>query len=258
MIQSFNGFSYELRPGAEKIIEERIAPLVVRLEADYDHEIQPLWHDVYLPDDIMANYKELEDEFILQIEQGEIVASNAAVVGGKLRQFANGAVYLQDDCDERFWAEVHDYKLQALGSILGELNGFPCLVFYEFQSDRDRILERWPNTPCLGGGVSPQQAEKNIADFNAGKIPMLIAHPKSAAHGLNLQEFSNRVVWFGMTWNLEWYQQAIARLARQGQQHEFVFVHHIVCVGTRDERVKEVLQGKEVRQNNLLEALARR
>ena len=258
MVKSFNGFSYDLLPNAPEKIEEKIAPLVVRLEADYDHTIQPLWHDVYLPDDIMAQYKELEDEFYLRLEQGEIVASNAAVVGGKLRQFSNGAIYMYDDCDERFWGKVHDYKLDMLDSILSELNGFPCLVFYEFQSDKERILARWPETPCLGGGISPKESTKIIDDFNAGKIPMLIAHPKSAAHGLNLQEFSNRVIWFGMTWNLEWYIQAIARLAREGQQHEFVFVHHIVCVGTRDERVKEVLELKDQTQQSLLKALAQR
>lgn len=258
MVKSFNGFSYDMRSGAAELIKEKIAPLVVRLEADYDHTIQPLWHDVYLPDDLMGQYKELEDEFYLKLEEGEIIASNAAVVGGKLRQFANGALYMYDDCDERFWSKVHDYKLDMLASILSELNGFPCLVFYEFQSDKERILERWPNTPYLGGGVSPEASTKIIDNFNAGKIPMLIAHPKSAAHGLNLQEFSNRVIWFGMTWNLEWYKQAIARLAREGQKHEFVFVHHIICVGTRDERVKEVLEQKNQTQQGLLQALARR
>ena len=258
MIKSFNGFSYDMRVGAAKEIEEKIAPLVVRLEADYDHTVQPLWHDVYLPADIMSQYRELEDEFYLQLEAGDVVASNTAVVGGKLRQFANGAIYMHDDCDERFWAQIHDYKLDMLASILSELNGFPCLVFYEFQSDKERILERWPNTPFLGGGLSPQESTKIIDDFNAGKTPMLIAHPKSAAHGLNLQEFSNRVIWFGMTWNLEWYKQAIARLAREGQQHEYVFVHHILCVGTRDEKVKEVLEQKNKTQQELLQALAQR
>ena len=258
MIKSFNGFSYDMRPGAAEEIEERIKPLVVRLEADYDHTVQPLWHEVYLPDDLQKKYKEFEDEFIMQVESGEVVASNAAVLGGKLRQFANGALYLTDDDDKRRWEKVHGLKLDQLQSILSELNGFPCLVFYEFQSDRDRILARWPNTPTLGGGQSPAESVKIIDRFNEGKIPMLIAHPKSAAHGLNLQGFSNRVIWFGMTWNLEWYQQAIARLARQGQKHAQVFVHHIIAAGTSDERVKDVLQQKGATQKALLDALSKR
>lgn len=255
MIKSFNGFSYEMRPGAVEEIEEKIAPFILRLEAKDDHEIVPLYTDIYLPPELREQYNELEHEFYLQLEAGEIVASNSAVVGGKLRQFANGAVYATDECDERYWIPIHDLKIQALQSILSELNGSPALVFYEFQSDRDRILAKWPKTPCLSG-MSGEESQRAFADFNSGKIPMLLAHPATGSKGLNLQELSNRVIWFGMTWNLEWYIQGIARVGRKGQKAKHVYVHHIRCVGTRDERVIEVIGRKDMTQKDLLQALA--
>ena len=258
MIKSFNGFSYDMRPGAIEEIEEKIAPFILRLEATHDHELVPLYTDVYLSPELREQYNELEREFYLALEQGEIVASNSAVVGGKLRQFANGAIYATDECDERYWIPIHDLKIQALQSILNELNGSPALVFYEFQSDRERILARWPKTPVIGGGMSGEESARIIADFNAGKIPMLLAHPASGSKGLNLQELSNRVIWFGMTWNLEWYLQGNARVSRQGQKQEYVYVHHIRCVGTRDERVIEVINNKDLTQKELLQALATR
>jgi SNF2 family DNA or RNA helicase len=257
MIKSFNGFSYDLRPGAEDEIEEKIAPYVCRLKAPHKDRIVHRYTDVYLPEELMAQYRELENEFYLALEGGEIVASNAGVVGSKLRQFANGAVYATNECDERYWIQVHDYKLDALASIMAELNGEPILVFYEFQSDKERLLKRWPNTPFLGGGVSGEQSVKIIDDFNAGKIPMLLTHPKSAAHGLNLQERAFHVVWFGVTWNLEWFDQGNARLAREGQKAPNVFVYFIRCIMTKDEQVTERLKEKDCTQQKMLSALAK-
>ena len=257
MTRGFNGYSYDFRPGAEEDIEEKIKPYVIRLEADHDFDVENLYTDVFLPPELMEQYKTLEAEFHLQLEEGEIVAANAGVVGGKLRQFANGALYATDDMDERYWIQIHDFKLDALSSILSELNGSPLLCFYEFQSDRDRILARWPKTPVLGGGISAERANELVIEFNAGKYPLMIAHPRSAAHGLNIQELSNRVCWFGITWNLEYYQQAIARVARQGQEADIVYVHHIRCVGTKDTAVLERLQEKDATQTKLLQAIAR-
>ena len=255
MMAKFSGHGYEMRPGATEAIEAKIAPYVVRLEGKYDHQIVPLFTDVYLPDDLMETYKDLEDQFFITINSVEISAANAGVVGNKLRQFANGAIYSTDEEDERFTTDVHDYKLQALDSMLAELNGNPVIVFYEFLSDKERILKRHPKTPYLGGGQSGTDSKKIIKDFNAGKIPVLLTHPKSAAHGLNLQESAYHVIWFSMTWNLEWYIQGNARLARQGQKNPYVYVHHIRCVGTRDERVSEVISQKDVTQTRLLQAL---
>ena len=149
---------------------------------------------------------------------------------------------------------LHDAKVQALEDIVEELQGSPLLVLYEFQHDRDAILSKWPNTPYLGGGITPRKAKEIIAAFNAGQIPMLIGHPASMGHGLNLQAACRHVCWYGITWNFEFYDQAIRRVYRQGQK-DHVFVYHIVAKGTLDEKVLRVLGKKEKGQKDLLNAL---
>jgi len=251
------GGGYEMLPNAEAEIEEAIKPLVIRLEANYAHEDVPLYTDVYLPDKLMERYKEFEREFILDLtEGGEVVASNAAILGNKLRQFCDGGLYYQIDEEERGWEDIHAYKVDALKSIYSEVNGAPLLVFYEFQFDKEKLLAAFPNAPVLGGGVSPERTKEIIFEWNMGTIPIMFAHPKSAAHGLNLQECANRVVWFTIPWNLEWYDQANARLSRRGQKNDQVYIHHIRCINTKDEDVIEVLRAKDGRQNKLLKALA--
>lgn len=186
------------------------------------------------------------------MDDDKIVAGNAAVASGKCRQIANGAVYDED----RKVIHIHDEKLDALESLLSELNGKPTLLLYEFQHDLFRIQSRLGKNPCLGSGLSPKQLESYISRFNAGDIPLLLGHPASMGHGLNLQGSCHHVIWFGIPWSLELYEQTIARVYRQGQTANTVFIYHIVAQGTIDERVLTVLTAKDRDQRKLLNAIA--
>lgn len=171
---------------------------------------------------------------------------------------ANGAVYKNDGFgldDRKEYVVFHDEKLDALQDLLAELEGHPCLVLYEFDHDRQRILERLGQIPVLGSGLSDKKLDKTIDDFNSGQVPILLGHPASMGHGLNLQGSCHHVIWFGITWNLEFYDQAIARVYRQGQKSEHVFVYHIVASGTLDEKVLRVLTSKDKTQQGLLSSL---
>lgn len=194
----------------------------------------------------MKIYREIEEEFI----SGDVVAPSAAVAGVKCRQVANGAVYN----NERQVQFIHDEKLEALESLLAEIGATPVLLLYEFEHDRQRILLRFPQARDLREAAS---LEKNIDDFNRGDTPILLGHPASMGHGLNLQGSCCHVVWFGIPWNLEHYDQAIARVYRQGQKSRAVFVYRIVAKNTLDEKVITVLGKKDATQQSLLTALSR-
>lgn len=250
----YNLYDWQPRPGAFQEVVEKIKPLVLQLSAEDYLEMPELVYrniEVSLDESVMEKYRDVEDEFISQFEGGNIVAANAAVAGIKCRQIANGAVY----DEERNVIPVHEAKLDALESFLEEMAGKPVLLLYEFDHDKQRILARFGNLPVLGAGVSPKQLEEIISGFNAGSIPCLLGHPASMGHGLNLQGSCHHILWFGITWNLEFYDQAIARVYRQGQQADHVFVYHIVAKGTMDERVLSVLQSKDKSQQLLLKAL---
>ena len=189
-------------------------------------------------------YKEMEKDAILQLEEGTITALNAAAVAGKLLQIANGAVYDTEGNHIR----IHDRKLDVLEDLVEAANGKPVLVFYSFKHDFERIMKRFPKAQKL-------ETSEDIRKWNAGKAPIMLAHPASTGHGLNLQDGGNIIVWFGLNWSLELYQQANARLHRRQGQTEGVIIHHIISEGTIDERVLQVLQGKNNRQEALLEAL---
>ena len=171
------------------------------------------------------------------------MAASAAALTGKLLQFANGALYLE----EGGWVKTSEKKLDALGEILEGAQGKPVLCFYSYRHDLERILARFPQGKKLTGS-------QEIAAWNEQKIPLLLAHPASAGHGLNLQAGGHIIVWFGLPWSLELYEQANARLYRQGQK-ESVIIHHLVAEGTADERVMESLQGKHDVQQELMAAL---
>jgi SNF2 family DNA or RNA helicase len=256
----FDPYTWAGREGAFEEITERIAPLVLRLKAE-DYLDMPELIDVdipvELPPEAMEKYKAIEDDFILQLGTDTIVASNAAVAGGKCRQICNGAIYFTDDIGERDWKPIHDEKLDALEDLLDELNGAPTLVLYEFNHDRERIEQRLGELPSFTG-VTDKKQQKLIDDFNAGKIRTLIGHPGSIGHGLNLQGACSHVIWFGLTWNLEHYDQAIARIYRQGQTAERVFNYRIFAKSTLDERVAEALGKKTSLQDTLLEELQKR
>lgn len=253
-LAGYNLYDWSPNKDSQEKIVEKISPLILRLEAeDYLRmpELMNLTTEVELPRNARKLYDQLEKDLIYAEENLLIVAANRAVAGGKLRQCANGAVY--DSNGD--WQELHGEKLDALESLLGEISS-PTLVLYEFNHDRERILSRLGNVPVLGSGTGPKQRQEIIRDFNAGAIRILLGHPGSMAHGLNLQENCHHVIWFGIPWDLELYDQAIARVYRQGQTKDRVFVYHIVAKDTKDGEVMAALTAKDERQDKLLRALS--
>lgn len=189
-------------------------------------------------------YDELKQDLVIQLKDTQIDAKNAAALSGKLCQMANGAVYTEDGNAVR----IHERKLDALEDLIEAANGQPLLIAYWFKHDLQRIRERFPQAREL-------KSSKDIVDWNAGRIPVALIHPASAGHGLNLQDGGNTLVWFGLTWSLELYQQTNARLWRQGQRAGTVVIHHIVTAGTIDEQILKALEGKDRTQTALIDAV---
>ena len=193
-------------------------------------------------------YEALNEELFLRVRTRdgvmEIDAKNASVLCNKLSQMANGAVYT----DDGKVAHIHDRKLDALEDLIEAANGNPLLVAYWYQHDIDRIRQWFPEVRVL-------KSSEDIRDWNAGKIPVAAIHPASAGHGLNLQAGGSTLVWFGLTWSLELYQQTNARLWRQGQKAETVVIHHLVTEGTIDERILTALKNKDRSQESLIDAV---
>lgn len=200
--------------------------------------------EVHLSAQKQKLYDTLKREMILQLKDGEIDAVNAAALSGKLLQMANGAVY---DSQGRTVA-IHDRKLDALEDLAEAANGKPVLVAYWFKHDLARIQKRFPESRVI-------DTSRDISDWNAGRISMGLLHPASGGHGLNLQEGGSTVIWYGLTWSLELYQQLNARLWRQGQSACAVVIHHIVAAGTHDEDVMRALERKDVGQAALIAAV---
>lgn len=238
---------YELKEGAKDEIDEAIKDLCISMKAkDHLKLKKPLIikRMAGLSEKEFKTYKKMERDAVLQFEDEDITALNAAAVTNKLLQLANGAVYT----DDKEVIETHTKKLEVLEELIDEANGEPVLVFYNFKHDKDRIIEKF------GADVRILDTEQDIKDWNDKKIKILLAHPASAGHGLNLQDGGSIIIWFGLNWSLELYQQANARLVRQGQK-ETVRIYHIITKDTIDERVLEVLEGKHVRQEELLQKL---
>lgn len=243
-------YTWAIKDGGEKAIYDRIGDIAISMKAgDYLKLPKRTNNDVLveLSPAEAKKYQQLERDYILQIASGEVTASNAAVLTNKLLQIANGAVY--DEDGEAI--EIHRRKLDALQQILDDAQGQPILVFYQFKHDLERLLESFP------AGKALDIKSDDIANWNEGNIPLLFAQPQSAGHGLNLQQGGHIIVWFSLTWSLEFYQQANARLDRQGQEQP-VIVHHLVAKETMDEQVMAVLQRKATGQNALLEAVKAR
>lgn len=250
----YNLYDWKPRYGAFQEVVEKISPLALQMSAEEYLEMPELIYQtisVSLPPAAKKVYDEVEEFFISSLEEGNVIAANSAVAGVKCRQVANGAVYVNG----HEWVKVHDAKLDALEDLLEELGRAPTLVLYEFEHDKSRILERLGDVPTLGSGLAIKKMESLIDRFNAGEIPVLLGHPASMGHGLNLQGSCHHVIWFGITWNLEYYDQAIARVYRQGQSSDRVFVYHITAEKTLDEKVLSVLQSKDKTQQGLLQAL---
>ena len=244
-------FSYKPLPGAEKQIYGKISDITISMKST-DHlqmpELINSRYTVYLSEKEDSRYADLKQDLVLQMPDGEITAANAASLSGKLSQMANGAIYT--DAGET--VAIHERKLDALEDIIEAANGKPVLVAYWFRHDLERITERLHKLkiPC-----SRLDTDGSIRKWNAGEIPVALIHPASAGHGLNLQSGGNTLVWFGLTWSLELYQQTVARLWRQGQQSETVVVQHIITKGTIDERIMKALSEKDTTQAALIDAV---
>jgi len=263
------GVEWEATPRTPGLIHDRIAPWSVRLDAT-DHldlpELVSVERRVRLPASARALYQRLEQEMYVELRDGdEIVALNAGVLSGKCRQVANGQVYLSDlgevsDTPTRRVEHIHTVKSETLADLWDEIGQRPMLVVFEHRHEIAAIHEyfrqryKWV-PPYIAGDISGPEGARLQEEWNAGNLQMLCVHPQTAARGLNLQAGGHHVVWYSITWNLEWYLQLIRRLWRQGQESARVFVHHIVCEGTVDERIMEALDKKAETQQELFNYL---
>ena len=247
-------YSYKLLSDSERLIQERIKDICISMRAE-DYLEMPERIDnfvrVTMPDKLMDAYKKFEQENVItlanEIEEGTttVNAVNAAALSNKLLQFANGAMYDEN----KNVVPIHDLKLEALKEIIEAADGKPVLVAWTYQFDRDRIKNYFRS-------MAPRELKtaEDINDWNAGKVRLMLAHPASAGHGINLQAGGNIIVWYGLTWSLELYQQFNARLYRQGQKQRTI-IHHIVNSGTHDEDVVKALKSKDKTQNNLMNSI---
>lgn len=246
-------FSYTPKDSSMEYIQQSIGDICVSMKAeDYLNLPDRMFDDVpvVLDDKARKAYRQLERDLLLELDEGQITAASAGVLTGKLLQLCNGAVY---DSEKRPLA-IHNCKVEAFLEVLEQLNGQHCLVFYNFQHDRDRLLAA---LEPLGLRVRVYQSAADEDAWNAGEVDVLLAHPASCAYGLNLQNGGHHIVWFGLTWSLEQYEQANKRLHRQGQRHP-VIVHHLVVQGSMDEDVIESLRAKGDTQEALMDALKAR
>ena len=245
-------YNYNLQGGAEQAIRNKIGDICISMQAQ-DYLQMPMLTNNYvklkMPKDILAAYHKFEKDSIMKLisidNEVEITALNAAGLSNKLLQFANGAIY---DEDKNVYP-IHDIKLEALEEIVEEACGKPVLVAWTYQFDRDRIMKYLSK-------YKPRELKtaKDIQDWNDGKVQLMLAHPASAGHGLNLQAGGNIIVWFGLTWSLELYQQFNARLYRQGQK-QGVIIHHLYMAQTHDEDVILALKNKDRVQMSLMNSI---
>jgi len=247
-------YSYNLLADSERLIHEKIKDICISMKAE-DYLEMPERIDnfvkVTMPDKLYDMYKKFERDNIItlaaEVEEGAttINAVNAAALSNKLLQFANGAMYDEN----KNVVQIHDLKLEALKEIIDTSNGKPILVAWTYQFDRDRIMNYFRN-------LSPRELKtaQDINDWNDGKVQLMLAHPASAGHGINLQAGGNIIVWYGLTWSLELYQQFNARLYRQGQKQRTI-IHHIVTSKTHDEDVVKALKSKDKTQNSLMNSI---
>ncbi|PWV90241.1 SNF2 domain-containing protein [Paenibacillus cellulosilyticus] len=242
-------YEWKQKKEADDRIHEAIADICVSMKAE-DWLEMPQRVDRIIPlqlsETARDQYEQLERDLLLPMVGADIVANTAAALSNKLLQMANGAAY----DEERGVREIHDVKLNKLEDLIEAANGNPVLVFYAYKHDLSRIKKRFPQARTL-------DSADDIAAWNAGEIPLLLAHPASAGHGLNLQDGGSVIVWFGLTWSLELYQQANARLYRQGQTKS-VIIHHLVVEGSIDEDVIAALESKADGQNALMAAVKAR
>lgn len=241
-------FTYKPKEGAEEAIYNKLSDICISMKSgDYLNIPERIDNivPVTLPSKAMEQYRKLERDLLLPLLNGDVVAGSAAVLTNKLLQITGGAVYDEDGKVQ----VLHDEKLKALEDLVEAANGKPVLVYYAYRHELERIKK---HLDCR-----VLDKPKDIEDWNKGEIPVMLAHPASAGHGLNLQAGGSTIIWFGLPWSLELYQQANARIHRQGQRNTVV-VHHLVARGTIDEDVMQVLKNKEAGQDALLDAMKAR
>lgn len=246
-------YNWELKEGAEEAIQNKISDICISMKADDYLDLPERINnkvEISLSKKSLEIYKKLEKDLIIELGEEDITAANAAVLTNKLLQMANGAIY----SESKEIVNIHDEKLGKLEEIIDTSNGKSVLVFYNFKHDYNRISEMLTKKKITYQTLNDSE---DIKKWNEGEIQVALLHPASAGHGLNLQYGGNIIVWFGLTWSLELYQQANARLHRQGQK-EIVIIHHLISKGTVDEDVMNALANKEVNQNMLLEAVKAR
>ncbi len=246
---------YDLKTGSDESIQSKIGDICISMKAEDYLDLPDVNYNtisVELDPKAKKAYEELERQMILEIlETGEIIdVASAAALTGKLLQLSNGAIYDEN----RKVHEVHSCKIESFLELVEQLNGSPAIVFYSFQHDLDRIIKSLSRSNL---SVRVLKTDQDIEDWNNRKIDILLTHPASSAYGLNLQSGGNHIIWFGLNWSLELYQQANKRLHRQGQT-EKVFVHHLITEGTRDVDVMAALGDKGDVQESLLNSLKAR
>ena len=246
-------YQYTIRPGAEEQIYRKISDITISMKAlDYLKmpEYVSVTHEVQMSPAERDIYDRMKNDLIIPLEDGDIDAVNAASLSNKLLQMSNGAVYDENQSVRL----IHQRKLEMLEDLIEAANGQPVLVAYWFRHDKARIQEYLKGIGCEAREI---KESKDIQDWNTGKIPVALIHPASAGHGLNIQDGGHILIWFGLTWSLELYMQANARLWRQGQKNT-VTIHHIITKGTVDEDVMAALEAKDVTQEKLIAAVKAR
>lgn len=257
----FNGYVWQIKPGAEAEIYKAVEPWALSMKAR-DHLDLPdlveqnLW--VNLPPKAMQTYARLESDLIAQIEGNTVTASNVAVASLKCRQVASGGIYADAEVGEkRRTLDVHSAKTEALCDLVDELQGSPLLIAYEFEHDLQRIRKALGDVPAINGSSTQVQSTRLVEQWNAGTLPLLAGHPAAMGHGLNLQASGSHIAWYSLTWDFELYDQLVRRVWRQGQKNRVV-VHRILARKTVDEAVVKALGSKKRKQDALFDALKER
>ena len=269
-----NGFDWNLQKGAEARIYERIAPLVCRLAAaDFIDMPEMVINDLTfdLPKDVRRIYDDIEEDMITVLNNKAIIADSMGIASNKCRQIANGGLYVDDLIDGdlerikgatrgsgngRSWVNLHNCKVDVLEELVEGLEGQPLFVAYEYHHDLARLQARFGrDVPVIGGGTTPKRAADLERLWNAGKLPLLLAHPQAVGHGLNFQEAGNHVAFHSMTYDFDTYDQFMRRVWRQGNNHDRVFVHRIMANNTFDQVMGWALAYKERTQSALLDAM---
>ena len=256
---AFKEYEWNLKDGHDKIIEDEFATIAFTVDENDMPElpemiIDPIW--IELPPLAVAKYRDMQRDYMLE-DKRTIVAANAGAMTMKLRQIAQGFIYSQDDLKKTVAYMIHDAKLEALKELVANMNGKPLLVAYDFQEDLQRITQTF-KCPYIGAGIDEKQSKLLVDRWNGGKLPVLAVHPASAGHGLNMQAGGNHVCWYGLIWSLEYFQQLVARLRRQGQKANKVWNHIIMARNvTIDQDQLAVVLGYKTVQEAATDALTK-